>query len=121
MANASKRGNYYKIKAANWFKSKGYTVEYLERLQRIYTKGKVIFIKKDILGSDGIAINDSECILWNSILGKANIAVHVKAFKEYPQGGTIKRWLICWTPRISEPEIISIDEIKEVNDEISIE
>ena len=110
--SSSSKGSYYKIKTKNYLEGKGYVVEYLERLQRIYTKGKVIFIKKDILGADGIAVNDSECILWNSNLGKANIAAHIKIMLSYPQGG-IKHWLIIWTPRISDPDVLDIDAIRE--------
>ncbi len=103
------KGNYYKLKSKAWLKEKGYHVEYLEQLHRIFAKGKVIWVKRDLLGADGCAVNDVDFILWNSILGKKNISVHIKRFKDYPQGGSIKRWLICWTPRISEPEIIEIE------------
>jgi len=108
MSNSSK-GNYYKIKTKAYLEAKGYVVEYLEKLQRIYSKDRVIFVKRDLLGADGCAISDSEFILWNSILGKGNIASHIKAFKIYPQGGEIKRWLFCWTERVKEPEIIEVD------------
>jgi len=108
MSNASK-GNYYKIKTKKYLEDKGYVCEYLEKMQRIYTNGKVIFIKRDLLGADGCAISDSEFILWNAILNKANVASHIKAFKAYPQGGDIKRWLFIWQERVKEPEILEVN------------
>ncbi len=109
MANkGTNKGNYYKIKSKEWLKDKGYEVEYIEKLQRIFTKGKVVYIKKDLFGADLAAISDSEFILVNSILTKHNIAAHIKEFKKYPQGGSIKRWLLVWTPKVREPEIVEV-------------
>ena len=103
MAN---KGNYYKVKTKRWFEADGYLVEYLEKLQHIFSKGKVIYIKRDLLGADGLALNDSEFILWNSITNKGDIARHLKRFGEYPCPKFIKRYLVLWTPRCHEPEII---------------
>ena len=102
-------GNYYKRKTAAWYRNDGYTVEYLEKLQHIYAKGKVIYIKRDLLGADGLSVNDSEFILWNTITNKGDIAKHIKRFKQYPNPDFIKRYIIFWTPRCSEPELIEVD------------
>jgi len=103
------KGNYYKIKTKKWFEADGYTVEYLEKLQHVYAKGKVIYIKRDILGADGLAVNDNEFILWNSISNRGDIAKHIKTFKQYPCPDFIKRYVILWTPRCREPELIEVD------------
>ena len=109
MTSKASKGNYYKLKSANWLREKGYYVDYMEKLQHLFVKGKVIYVKKDILGADLVAVNDSDFILVNSILGKTNIASHIKDFKKYPQGGSIKRWLLVWQPRVKEPDIIVIE------------
>jgi len=106
MAN---KGNYYKVKTKKWFEADDYTVEYLEKLQHVYAKGKVIYIKRDLLGADGLAVNDNEFILWNSISNRGDIAKHIKRFKEYPCPDFIKRYVILWESRAKEPELIEVD------------
>ena len=103
------KGNYYKTKTKKWLEADGYVVEYLEKLQHIFTKGKVIYIKRDLLAADGLAINDTEFILWNSITNRGDIAKHIKRFKEYPCPAFIKRYIILWEPRAREPELIEVD------------
>ncbi len=110
MAN---KGNYYKRKTADWYRKDGYTVEYLEKLQHIFTKGKVIYMKRDLLGADGLAVNDTEFILWNSISNRGDIAKHIKRFKEFPCPKFIKRYVIFWELRAKGPELIEVDEILE--------
>jgi hypothetical protein len=112
------KGNYYKIKTKRWFEEKGYLCEYLEKLQRIVTKDKksgnekIIWIKRDLFYSDGIAIlPDKEIIFWNSKFGKSNIA---EGFKNYnnlklPKIPQIKKWLVVWEVRKQEPEIIECE------------
>lgn len=95
-----RQGNYYKAKTRTYYETLGYHVEYLEFY---ISKGK--FNKKiDILGADGLCINDTEFFLWQSCLGKSNVAREIKKYCQYPDGG-IKRYLVIWTSRISEPEI----------------
>jgi hypothetical protein len=106
-------GNYYKTKTKKWFKEKGYLCEYLERLQRITrenNKGikQTIYIKRDIWGADGMAMNEEEIIFWNSKKGKAHLSSGKKEFTKYPYPPYIKRWLIVWEPRVKEPKIIEI-------------
>ena len=102
------KGNYYKLKTRDWFKKKGYAVEIIEKMHRIYTGGKVIFIKRDVFGADIMACNDTETILANSVFGRANVAARIKEFKKYPNGG-LKRWIVVWETRAQEPEIIEVD------------
>ena len=107
----SSKGNYYKRKTAEWFRADGYLVEYLEKLQHIYSKGKVIFVKRDLLGADGFAVNDTEFILWNSISNRGDISRHLKRYAQYPCPDFIKRVVILWESRQHEPEIIEFKEV----------
>ena len=103
------KGNYYKRKTMEYFSQLGYVTEPMEKTQRIATKGgSIVFVRRDLLGADGISVNETETILWNSVLGKSNIAEHIKRFLGYPKGG-LKRWVIVWEPR-KEPEIVDADD-----------
>ena len=103
------KGNYYKTKTKKWFEADGYTCEYLEKLQHIFTKGKVIYIKRDLLGADILAVNDKEFILANVISNRGDLAKHIKRFKDYPNPDFIKRLIVYWEVRAKEPEIIEVD------------
>ena len=114
MASTVKRGNYYKKKTQKWFEDKGYTVELTEFVcGRPISKDKIIYIKKDILASDGIAYNEKEFILWNSkyydevssnsIDNRAK--QYLKDYEEIKVPPLIKKQIIIWKPRIKEPFI----------------
>jgi hypothetical protein len=105
----SSKGNYYKLRTKKWFIAKGYACELLEKLQRIYIKGQVIFIKRDVFGSDGLAMNSEEIIFWNSKFGKLNIAKGIKEFHEHPYPTIVKRWVVVWEFRAREPEIVEVE------------
>ncbi|MCK4307300.1 hypothetical protein KAW50_03620 [candidate division WOR-3 bacterium] len=109
MVTTVKTGNYYKLKTKKYLQNKGYYVEYMEKMQRIYTKGRVIFIKRDLLGADGLAVSNEEFILWQSKLGKSHIAEAIRQFKQYPCPEFIDRWIIVWTKRQLNPEIIPVE------------
>lgn len=107
-------GTYYKVKTKTWFIDKGYESDYLEKLQRIYIKNKqgqerILFVKKDVLASDGFASNETEFILWNSKFNKANIAKGIKEFNQHKIPKFIKKWLVVWEKRAREPEIIEVE------------
>jgi len=113
MVSTNQRGNYYKRKTRDWFKKQGYTVELTEFVcGRMIGKGKIIYQKKDVLASDGIAYNDQEFILWNSKhTTTGNIAVEKsrgkKEYKQITVPPFIQKQLIIWKPRIKEPIIIN--------------
>lgn len=102
------KGDYYKYRTKKWFQSKGYACEYLEKTQRIYAKGRVIFTKLDIFGADGLAMNGKEMIFWQCKLNKKNVAAGIKEFAKYPYPPNAERWVIVWQPRAREPEIIEV-------------
>ena len=106
-SNASK-GQRYKTRTRDHFRKLGYTAELVEKLQVIRRGKQTVYIKKDLLGADVIAVNSTECILANSVLGKSNIAKHIKEFQKYPSGG-LKRWVIIWEKGARNPEIRDAD------------
>lgn len=105
------KGNYYKLKTKKWFIKKGYACEYLEKLQRIVTSSGdgVIYIKRDIFGADGLAMNQDDIIFWNSKLGRKNIAQGLKEFAKFPYPTVVRRWVIVWEYRAREPEVIEVE------------
>ncbi len=108
------KGTYYKTKTKKWFQKDGFHVEYLEKNQRIFVKGKVIFIKRDVFGADGLAMNTEKMIFWQCKLNKKNIAEAIKEFNKFPYPKAcpqkcIERWIVVWTPRAREPEIIEVE------------
>lgn len=106
------KGSYYRLKTKKWFIDKGYDCENAEKNQRIFIKGQVIFIKKDIFGADLIAMTTEEIIFANSVLGRKNIASHIKEFNKYKYPDFVKRWIVVWEERAREPEIIEVEKIK---------
>lgn len=114
---SSKKGNYYKRRTKVWFEKLGYTVDYLEKQMRIFARGQVIFIKKDVFAADGLAMNHEEIIFWNSKFNKSHIAQGIKDFLKYPypkKCKNIKKWLVVWEYRAQHPIIIDVDDVKHV-------
>ena len=83
-------------------------MEYVERVYRIIAKDKTgkkkeIFIKKDLWGADGIAMNENEIIFWNAKTGKKHLSEGVKEFEKYSFPIFVKKWIISWIPGQKEP------------------
>jgi len=102
------KGNYYRVKTKKWFQDKGYFTEYLEKNQRIFIKGRVIFIKRDLFGADGLSMNGKEMIFWQAKLNSDNIAKAVKEFNQFPYPSFVQRWIVVWTPKAREPQIVEV-------------
>jgi hypothetical protein len=103
------QGNLYKKKSKDWFIKKGYDCEYLE----IYIRKGRFYAKRDLFGSDGMAMNGNEIIFWNSKstenIGKRRNEFIKKANEEFgrfrfPTG--VRRQLLLWPLGAKEPEII---------------
>ncbi|HOM27321.1 MAG TPA: hypothetical protein PKV21_07430 [bacterium] len=109
------KGNYYKKKTKEFLEKQGYVVEYLEKIQRIYTKGKLIFVKRDLFGADLIALSKQKCLFIQVKSGGKNTGINIKKaieeFNKYPFPDFIDRWIVVWKERVKEPEIIDIKEI----------
>lgn len=113
MPSTTSRGNYYKKRTKDYYEALGYTVQLTEFLTtRPIGGGKVIYVKKDVFGADGIAMNGEEIIFWNA---KSTIAGRVaqeksggkKDFAKYPFPKCVKLQLVIWEPR-KKPLVIDI-------------
>lgn len=102
-------GQYYKHKTKKWFLDKGYAAEYIEQLQRIFVKGRVILVKRDLFASDILAMNSSELIFAQVKFGKKNIAAAIKEFNKHTFPPFCQKWIIVWELRAREPEIVLVD------------
>lgn len=118
MASTTSRGNYYKRKSKQYYENLGYTVQLTEFMCGMVIKGRCIYRKIDIFGSDGIAMNGKEIIFWNSkhlseaTQNDANnrntqLREGAKEFNKYPFPETVKKQLILWQPR-KKPTIIEV-------------
>lgn len=106
MAN---KGNYYKVKTKRYLEKQGYHVEYLEKMQRIVTKGgKTVFIKRDLFGADLLAVN-SEQVVFVNVTTKSHVSEHVKRFKAVPFPRFVDVWVLLWEARQKEPEIVEVE------------
>lgn len=116
MGSTTSRGNYYKRKTREWFERQGYTVQLTEFMTaRPIGPGKMIYIKRDVFGSDGISMNGKEIIFWNSkattkerLAGISKMASDARIeFAKYPFPKTVKLQAIIWIPR-AEPRVIDL-------------
>jgi hypothetical protein len=116
-------GNFYKSKTREWFRKNGYACEYTEVLQGIYIpsktpgeKGRILYRKKDLFGSDGIAMNGKEIIFWNSKgtsmnePKSSNLYKGAREMQKYPFPDFVRRVLVVWKPRSKEPDIIKVED-----------
>lgn len=112
-----KKGNYYKKKTKEWLEKEGFYCEYLEKLQRIYTQGRIIYVKRDLFGSDLLAMNGEKIVFVQVKSGSKNTGINYKKaieeFKKYPFPNFVDRWIIIWKERQKEPEIIDLKDINE--------
>lgn len=114
MSSSVSRGNMYKKKTQEYFQSLGYVCQLTEfTTTRFIGRGKFIHVKKDVFGSDGIAMNGKEIIFWNA---KSTITGDIssvkssgkKEFAKYPFPPNVKLQLVIWEPR-KKPIIIAIN------------
>lgn len=108
MKSSTSKGNYWKLKTKKWFEKDGYYCELLEKTFRVFVKNKVIFVKRDILASDGVAVRNDQIIFWQCKLNKKNVAAAIREFKKIPFPKFVNLWVVVWTPGAREPEIIEV-------------
>lgn len=115
--NKVKKGNYYRLKTKEFYEGEGYSVENLERTERIYVydkkekKEKIIFVKRDLWGGDLIAAKkESEEVLWIQVkTNKGDIADGLKKLEKNPlPDSKVQKVVVLWEPRQREPEIIRL-------------
>jgi len=95
----NKTGTQFRYKTKKWFQELGYSVEYLEKYQNMFIKGRMIYIKQDLFGSDGIAMNGQQLIFWQCKSSEKNdfkIKEAIRKFKEYPFPPFVDLWIIKW-------------------------
>lgn len=112
--STTSKGNYYKRRTKEYLEKLGYTVQLTEfTTTRHIGGGKVIYVKKDVFGSDGIAMNGQDIIFWNAKATtperEQGINKHKSSgkleFAKYPFPTSVKRHLYIWEPR-KQPIII---------------
>lgn len=113
MPSASAKGNYFKLRTKRFFEAKGYQVVFMERLLWIPPKqpgGRMIPVKKDQMGSDLLLVNHEEIIFAQVKLNAANVAAARKEFAKYVFPVFAQRWIVIWTPKAREPEIVDCSD-----------
>lgn len=114
MASTVSRGNYYKNKTKEYYEKLGYTTQITEFMCGRQIPGRIIYVKKDVFGSDGISLNGNEIIFWNSKhyttenSKKDQIRAAKKEFALFPFPPNVKLHIVMWKPRGRDPEIISL-------------
>jgi len=103
MASTTSRGNYYKAKSKEYYEKLGYVVQITEFMcGRMIAPNKMIYIKKDVFGSDGIAMNGKEIIFWNSkhFTSKESLSSQMnqarKEFNQYPFPEGVTKQIVMW-------------------------
>lgn len=115
MASTTSRGNYYKKKTKEYFEKLGYTTQITEFMcGRAIPGGRIIYVKKDVFGSDGISMNGDEVIFWNSKHCSTNDPNNIKTqirkakkeFGSFPFPKGVSLQIVMWLPRVRKPDII---------------
>ena len=96
----------------------GYTVQLTEFMCGMIIKGRCLYRKIDVFGSDGISMNGDEIIFWNSkhcsTSDKNNINTQIKDgikdFQKFPFPSSVKRHLVMWEPR-KKPVITEVHRL----------
>lgn len=100
------KGDGYKLKTKKYFISKGYATEYVERITWV-GPGHNIPIRRDMFGADGLSIKPDSIVFWNSVLGRKNIADHVRIFQSFPYPPTVELYVVVWEKGKREPELVN--------------
>ncbi len=116
--STTQRGNYYKRKTKKWYEDRGYTVQLTEFMCATMIGNRCIYRKIDIFGSDGIAMNSTDIIFWNSKHTatdtddsyKVQMREAKKEFGSYPFPAHVKRQIVMWKPR-KKPEVVDCTDL----------
>lgn len=113
MRSASSKGTYYKLRTKKWLEAKGYAVAFMERMMWIPAKkpgDRMIPIKRDQFGSDLMAMNLEEIIFVQVKFGASTVAAARHEFAKHVFPPLAQRWVVIWTARAREPEIVDCSE-----------
>ncbi len=114
MSNVS-RGNYYLNKTIEFLEEEGYRVAKLERLNGLFIKDKktgqsrMLWQKKDIWGSDCMAMNDKHLVFVQVKGGDMSLKKEaIVNFDNLIVPPNVEKWIVIWRPRVKVPEIITV-------------
>ncbi len=117
MSSTVSRGNMYKKKTMEMYQKLGYVVQLTEfNTARYIGPKRLVFVKKDVFGADGISMNGKEIIFWNSKHGttasglKDSLYSGKKDFAKFPFPGSVKRQIVFWEPR-KKPVVIDVGTV----------
>lgn len=117
MAKKKNIGQYYKYRTKRYFKNLGYDVTLSEF---IFRQGQ-FFVKKDIFGSDVIAMNDKEILFINSKFmgnresGWTAKSDGLKEFRNFRFPSQARPVLALWKKGARHPELVYAPSSKKDN------
>lgn len=112
MRSAAAKGQHWKLRTKQWLERQGFVVALMERVQTVpSSSGGFVFLKRDQLGCDLLAMNMLVTRLiqvrggdtWRSQLAAAR-----EEFAKYPIGPGCVQEIFGWTPRARAPEVITV-------------
>ena len=107
MKRKTNTGNTDKRKTRDWYRTQGYESEYVEHLQSIFTSKGIIYVKNDLFASDGVAMNGTEIVFWNSkgrtARENGTLGSALRKYDDHKFPGFVIREVVCWEPRKKNP------------------
>lgn len=107
MRSTSQRGSYYKSRTVKWLKARGYVVAQLERM--LMVRGKPgLFVKRDQLGADLLAVNVSAVLFVQVKMGgrswrKRGLSQARLEFERFPVPPGSEQWIVVWETKARRP------------------
>jgi len=112
MASNKQKGDYYRRKTKLMFEKRGFYVETTEKLQRCFINGKVLFLKKDICGSDLMAMDGKSLLFIQVKASTKGLASKMKEaekeFAKYPYPNFVSKVIVGWDLSEHRPQPIEI-------------
>lgn len=112
MSSNAAKGQRYKAKSKSWLEANGYTVAHLERMQIIPRPGRPIFVKRDQLGADLLAVREDEGLFVQVKFFGASDRRHAltmrdaeREFRKYPCPPGCKQVILVWRKNVRLPEL----------------
>jgi len=102
------KGNRYKYKTKKWLENQGFKVEYSEMVRYYFDKGRRIPIKKDLFFSDIIAVRSDLVAFVQVKVNRRNLSPAKALLGALAVPKNVEKWIVVWTPRKKEPDIIKI-------------
>lgn len=114
MASAAEKGAYYKGRTRRWLEANGYQVWDMEIVRWVtHPDGQRFPIKRDQMGADLGAMNREEIVfvqVKGGVYGRTQLAKARAEFARFAFPPGTKQWVVLWTPRARQPEIVVVSE-----------